>query len=329
MKRRAFISMLAGSAVAASRRAQAQQFNRMRRVGVLLPLTESDPEQSARREGFLQALGRLGWQNGGNLQIDIRHAGGPDKFASLAKEMVALQPEVIFAQSTGFVTAVQRETRSIPVVFANVSDPIGAGFAATLARPGGNLTGMLLFEGVIATKWVSMLKEISPELKRVAFMIDPNTTPFDYFFQPGATAAASLGIEIVPARVRDRADIQGALEAIAKEPATGFVVAPGSTMLRNRDLVISLGIRHALPAVYPERVYAIDGGLVSYGTADLIEPFRQAASYIDRILRGEKPADLPVQAPTRYSTVVNLKTAKALGLEISPTLLALADELIE
>jgi putative ABC transport system substrate-binding protein len=301
MKRRQFIAGLGGATIALPLAAAAQQPDRMRRIGVLLPLAENDPEQVLRREGLRQQLERLGWSDGRNVRIEYRYAGGAEKFAPLAKEMVELQPDAIFVQSTGFVAAVKRETSTIPVVFANVSDPVGSGFAASLARPGGNLTGMLLFEAAIAGKWLAMLKEVSPRLKRVAFMIDPKTTPFDYFFPPSEAVARSLAIDLVSSRVENVAEIERALESIAREPDSGFVVTPGSTMLRNRNLMISLAARHGLPAAYPERVYAIDGGLMSYGTADLIEPFRQAASYVDRILRGEKPADLPVQAPTRYS----------------------------
>jgi ABC-type uncharacterized transport system substrate-binding protein len=329
MKRREFIALAGGAAVAWPLGARAQAPGAMRRIGVLLPLAENDPEQLARREGLRQQLEHLGWAEGRNVRVEYRYAGGADNFAPLAKEMVGLQPDVIFVQSTGFVAAVKRETSTIPVVFANVSDPVGSGFAASLPKPGGNLTGMLLFEAGIAGKWLAMLKEVSPRLKRVAFMIDPKTTPFDYFFPPSEAVAKSLAIDLIPSRVENVAEIERALETVAREPDGGFVVTPGSTMLRNRNLVISLAARHGLLAVYPERVYATDGGLMSYGTADLIEPFRQAASYIDRILRGEKPADLPVQAPTKYSTVVNLKTAKALGLSVPPSMMLAADEVIE
>jgi putative ABC transport system substrate-binding protein len=325
MKRRDFLGVL-GAAAAWPRQACAQK---MQRVGVLLPLAENDPEQAARRKGLLEGLDRLGRSDGRNVQIEYRYAGGPDKFGPLAKEMVTLQPDVIFVQSTGFVAAVARETRTIPIVFANVSDPVGSGFVASLPRPGGNLTGLLLFEGEIAGKWLAMLKEISPRLKRATLMIDPQTTPFDYFFRPAETAAPSLAIELAASRVGNPADIERAIEAVARDPDSGLIIAPGSTMLRNRNLVIALAARYRLPAVYPEQVYARDGGLLSYGTADLIEPFRQAASYIDRILRGEKPADLPVQGPTKYATVLNLKTAKALGMTIPPGLLIAADEVIE
>jgi len=326
MKRRTFIASVGCTAVAWPAPARAQKTPH---IGVLLPLAENDPEQAARRNGLQDAFKRLGRLDGHNVRIDYRYAGGPDKFEPLAKEMVALQPDVIFVQSTGFVGAVARATRTIPIVFANVSDPVGAGFVASLPRPGGNLTGLLNLEGAIAGKWLAMLKEISPRLKQARLLIDPQTSPFDYFFGPAEAAARSLDIELRPSRVGNAADTERALEAVALNADSGLIVAPGSTMLRNRNLVIALAARHRLPAVYPEKIYAKDGGLVSYGIADLIEPFRHAASYIDRILRGEKPADLPVQGPTRYATVLNLKTAKALGITIPSGLLLAADEVIE
>jgi putative ABC transport system substrate-binding protein len=232
-------------------------------------------------------------------------------------------------QSTGFAAAVRQQTRTIPVVFANVSDPVGAGLVASLARPGGNFTGLTLFDQGIVGKWFGMLKEMSPRLKRATLIINPKTTAFDYFFGPTRAVAQSLAIEIVASRIENPAEIERAIESVAATSDGGFVNAPGSTMLSNRKLTIALAARHRLPAVYPERIYALDGGLLSYGIADLIEPFRQAATYIDRILRGEKPADLPVQGPTKYSTVLNLKTAEALGLTVPPGLLVAADEVID
>jgi len=325
VRRREFIF---GAAIAAAWPLQVRA-QKIPRVGVLLPLAESDPEQQARREGLRQALEQRGWSDGRNLRIDYRYAGGADKFASLAKEIIASQPDVIFVQSTGFVGVVARETRTIPVVFANVSDPVGAGFVESLRRPGGNMTGLMSFEDSIAGKWLSMLKEASPSLKRAALLLDPNTTPHDYFFRPMEAVASSLGVSLVSSPIENPAGITQAIEALAREPGSGFVVAPGSTVLRNRKLIITLAAQHGLPAVYPERIYALDGGLMSYGVADLIEPFRQAATYIDRILRGEKPADLPVQGPTKYSTVLNLKAAKALGVAVPSGLLVAADEIIE
>jgi putative ABC transport system substrate-binding protein len=328
MRRREFIAGLGGVA-ASPLLVRAQTTGRMPRVGVLLPLAENDPVEIARREGLRQSLERLGWVDGRNVRIDYRFAGTPDGFTPLAKELVASQPDVIFVNSSGFVTAVHRETRTIPIVFVNVSDPIGAGFVTSLARPGGNLTGLLLFEAGVTGKWLSMLKEMAPRVTRVAVMANPKTTLYDYFLRSAEAAAPSLGIEVVPSRVESAADIERAIESIARASDGGLAVVPDSTMARNRNLIADLAARHRLPAVYPERFYATAGGLMSYGVADLVEPFRQAASYIDRILKGEKPADLPVQAPTKYSTVLNLKTAKALGLTVPPGLLVAADELIE
>jgi putative ABC transport system substrate-binding protein len=330
MKRREFFAALGGAVASLPLSARAQQSGGIRRVAVLLPLAADDPEQKARREGFEQSLKRHGWEDGRNLRIDYRFAGsGADRFSPLARELIALQPDVIFAQSTGVVAAVARETRTIPVVFANVSDPVGSGFVSSLPRPGGNLTGMLLFDTGISGKWLAMLKEISPRLRRAVLMIDPKTTPLDSFLRPAEAAAPSLAVEFGPSVVEGAADIERAMEANGRIPDSGVVIAPGSTMLRNRDLVIALAIRHRLPGIYPERVYAKAGGLISYGIADLIEPFRQAGSYVDRILRGEKPGDLPVQGPTKYATVVNLRTARAIGLDVPPMLLAQADEVIE
>lgn len=330
MKRRTFIAVLGGAVAVLPLAARAQPPDRMRRIGVLFPLATDDPEQMARRVALQLGLERIGWTNGRNAHIDYRHAtGGAGQFEPLAKELVALKPDVIFAQSPGVVAAVQRETRTIPIVFANVSDPIGAGFVKSLARPGGNITGLVLFEASVIGKWLSMLKEMTPGLKRAAIMANPKTAPYDYFLRSTEAAAPKLALEIVPSRVESPAEIERAMESVARVPGGGLVVAPDQTMLRNRNLIIALAARHRLPAVYPERVYAADGGLASYGIADIAEPFRQAAVYIDRILRGEKPADLPVQAPTKYSLVVNRKTAKALGLTVPSGLLVAADEVIE
>lgn len=329
MRRREFIRLF-GAAAAACPVVALAQGEQMRRVGVLLPLPESDPEQMSRIAALRQELERLGWSDGRNVRIDARYAaGGASEFAALAKQLVAMRPDVIFVQSTAFVAAVQRETRTLPIVFVNVSDPVGAGFVESLARPGGNLTGFMLFEGSVAAKWLAMLKEVSPGLKRAALLIDPRTSPYDYFLRPAEAAAASLGVEMMASRVGTRAEIEQAFDTVMRGRHGGILIAAGSTMLSNRDLIIELAARHRVPVVYPERVYAIDGGLMSYGIADLNEPFRQAASYVDRILRGEKPAELPVQAPTKYSTVVNLKTAKALGITVPPTLMVAADEVIE
>jgi putative ABC transport system substrate-binding protein len=301
----------------------------MRRVGALFPLAQSDPEQAARRDALQQGLEQLGWTSGRNVHFDFRFNGSPDRFVPLAKELVAAKPDVIFAQTAGAVAALQRETSSIPVVFANVSDPIGAGFVASLAKPGGNITGMQLFEASLAEKWLLMLKEMSPRLRRIALMANPKTAAYDYFLRIVEPAASSLAIEVLATRIESAADIERALGALAATDGGGLVLAPDSTNLRNRDLIIALAASHRIPAVYPERNYVAAGGLMSYGIADLVEPFRQGAAYVDRILRGEKPADLPVQVPTRYSTVLNLRTAKAQGLSVPQGLLLAADEVFE
>ena len=328
MRRREFITGLAG-AISWPLAARGQQAERMRRVGALFPIAESDPEQAARRTALQQTLEQLGWMEGKNVQFDFRFAGSPDRFWPLAKEIVAQQPDVIFAQTPGVVAALKRETQAIPIVFANVSDPIGAGFVASLARPGGSITGMQLFEASIAGKWLSMLKEIVPQLKRAALMGNPKTTAFDFFLQIVEAAAPSLDLNVTASRVANAEEIVHAIESVAGAKDAGMVLAPDSTNLRNRDLIIALAARHRIPAVYPERNYVLAGGLMSYGIADLVEPFRQAASYLDRILRGAQPAGLPVQAPTRYATTLNMKTAQALGVDTPPTLLARADEVIE
>ena len=329
MNRREFITLLGGAAAAWPLAARAQQGERIRRVGALFPLAETDPEQAARRTALQQGLERLGWTAGRNVQLDFRFAGTPDRFGPLAKELVAAQPDVIFAQTSGGVAAVKRETQTIPIVFANVSDPIGAGFVASLPKPGGNITGLQLFEASLAEKWLSMLKEIAPGLKHVALMANPKTAAYDYFLRISEAAAPLLALAVIAARIESATDMERAIESLAGRKDGGLMLAPDSTNLRNRDLIVALAARHRIPAVYPERNYVAAGGLMSYGIADLVEPFRQGAGYIDRILRGEKPADLPVQMPTRYSMALNLKTAKALGLTFPPGLLVGADEVIE
>ena len=300
----------------------------MRRIGVLIGLAEDDPETKTRLTAFRQGLERLGWSEGRNVRIDSRFApAGTGQEQALAKELVATQPDVILAHTTQVAAALQRESRAIPIVFVNVSDPIGAGFIASLARPGGNLTGVLHYEASIAGKWLAMLKEIAPRLTRAALVMNP-VGSYDYFLRSTEALAPSLAIELVPSPVENAADIERAIESFARVPDGGLVLPPDATTTVHRDLIIALAARHRLPAVYPLRVFVAAGGLMSYGT-DQVDMFRQAASYVDRILRGDKPADLPVQAPTKYETVVNLKTAKALGLTVPPGLLVAADEVIE
>lgn len=329
MRRREFLTLVGSAAVVWPTRAHAQQPVRLPQVGVLMSGVETDPEQTARWVGFKESLERLGWSVGHNVHVDLRFAGGPAKFELLAKELIAARPDVIFVQSTGFVATVARQTNTIPIVFANVSDPIGAGFVATMARPGGNLTGLVLYESSVAGKWLSMLKEIAPRTKRVALIGNPKTGPYDYFLRASQGAATPLGLEVVANRVESAADLQGSLESFARGSDGAIAVVPDGTMTRMRAQLIGLAARLRLPAVYPERFYVIDGGLMSYGMADNIEQFRQAAFYVDKILKGAKAADLPVQGPTKYSTVLNKKTARALGLTVPAGLLVAADEVIE
>lgn len=329
MKRRAFIACLGGAAVVWPLAAPAQQGQRMRRIGVLIGLAEDDPDAQARLAAFRQGLEKRGWSETRNIVIDVRFAAAKgDRFQPLARELVALQPNVILAHTTPAAASLQRESRSIPIVFVTVSDPIGAGFITSLARPGGNLTGLMMYEEGIVGKWLAMLKDISPKMKRAALVANPKTTPYDYFLRAAKLAAPSLGIELVPSPVESAGDIERAIESFAAVTNGGLLLPPDSTTLFHRDLIIALAARRRLPAVYAYQSVVEAGGLMSYGI-DSIDMFRQSASYVDLILRGTKPANLPVQAPTRYQTVLNLKTAKALGLSVPPGLLVAADEVIE
>jgi len=329
MRRRDFITGIAGSAAALPLAARAQQDNRVRRVGVLTGLTKDDPQSNARFAALRQRLEKLGWSQGRNISIDYRFApGGSGQEQVRAKELVGLQPDVILAQSTPIAAALQRESSTIPIVFVTVSDPVGSGFVVTLARPGRNLTGLLMYEDGIIGKWLAMLKEIAPHLKRAALVANPKTTPFDYFRDAAGEVVSALAIELVPSPVNSGDEIERAIETFARVPDGGIVLPPDTMTFVNRDLVVALAARYRLPAVYAFRPFVAAGGLMSYGI-DIVDVFREAASYIDRILRGARPDDLPVQAPTKYETVLNLKTAKALGLTVPITLLVRADEVIE
>jgi putative ABC transport system substrate-binding protein len=298
----------------------------MRRIGVLMSAAETDPEGAVRLKAFQQGLDKRGWSEGRNVRIDYRFAADRTEAEVFAKELVASQPDVIFVQATPHAAALQRETRAIPIVFVGVSDPVGAGFVTSLARPGGNLTGLMLYEAGVTGKWLAMLKKIAPRLSRAALMHNPKTTIF--YLRSAEALAPSLSIELVPSPVENAADIERAIDSFAQLPDGGLVLTPDFTTFVHRDLVIALAARHRLPAVYHLREWVTAGGLMSYGI-DFVDMFRQAAAYVDRILKGDKPADLPVQAPTRYKTVVNLKTAKAIGLPVPPGLLVAADEVIE
>jgi putative tryptophan/tyrosine transport system substrate-binding protein len=328
IRRRQFITLLGGAA-AWPIAARAQQGERMRRIGVLMGVSGDDPETKERIAAFRWGLERRGWLEGRNVHLDYRFsAARGERLPALAKELVALQPDVILAHSTGAAAELQRESRTIPIVFVNASDPIGSGFVASLARPGGNLTGVLHLEASIVGKWLAMLKEIAPRVTHAALMGNRKTATLDYFLQSAQAVAPSLAVELVASHVETAADIERAMESLARVPDSGLVLPPDSTTLVHRDLIITLAARHRLPAVYPLQLFVVGGGLMSYGT-DQNDMFRLAASYVDRILRGDKPADLPVQAPTKFETAVNLRTAKALGLTVPPGLLVAADEVIE
>lgn len=330
MRRRDFIRLVAGSAAAWPLATRAQQGERIRRIGVLIGATEDDPETKAGLSAFRQGLEKRGWSEGRNVHIAIHFVGGDaNKYGPLAKQLVIAQPDVILAQTTPVAAALQRETRQIPTVFVNVSDPIGSGFVASLARPGGNFTGVLLYEGSVVGKWLAMLKEMAPRLERVAFVANPKISPvYDYFLRAAEAAAASLGLKVVPTPVSSVTDIKRAIDAFASAPNGGLLLPPDTTTRAHRDLIIALAAQYRLPAVYPLHLFVAAGGLMSYGT-DQDNMFRLAAFYVDRILRGDKPAELPVQAPTKFETTLNLRTAKALGLTFPPGLLVAADEVIE
>jgi putative ABC transport system substrate-binding protein len=327
MKRREFIALVGGVAAGWPLVAVAQHIDQMRRVGVLVAYAEGDPEMKARLAAFRQGLEQLGWSEGRNIRLDVRYApAGAGQEHSRAQELVALKPDVIFAHTPQVVASLQQESGAIPVVFVGVADPVGAGFVASLNRPGGNLTGLLGIEASIAGKWLTMLKEIAP-ITRVALIANPKNI-FDYFMHAAEPVARTFSIELVPSPVSNSSEIEHAIESFAGKPNGGLVLPPDATTSVSRDLIIALAAQYRLPAVYSFRLFVKAGGLMSYGV-DFVHQNWQAASYVDRILRGEKPADLPVQAPTKYETAVNLKTAKSLGLTVPPDLLVAADEVIE
>jgi len=328
MRRREFILLLGGAAVTWPLAARAQQPERMRRIGVLLNAAADDAEYQARLGAFLQALALLGWTIGRNVRIDTRWANNADDIRRHAAELAALAPDVILASGAGPVGALLQATRTVPIVFPVVVDPVDAGFIDSLARPGGNATGFLLFEYSLSGKWLELLKQIAPGLTRVAVLRDPAISAGIGQFGAIQAVAPSLRVEVNPVNLRDAGEIERAVAAFARSPNGGLIVTGSAWANVHRDLIITLAARHKLPAVYSERNFVAAGGLISYGP-NYLDQFRKAAGYVDRIVKGEKPADLPVQAPTRYDTVLNLKTAKALGLDIPATVLARADEVIE
>jgi putative tryptophan/tyrosine transport system substrate-binding protein len=329
MRRREFIALLGGTA-AWPLSARAQRPDQIRRVGVLMGLAEDDPDSKPRLGAFRQGLEKLGWSEGRNIHLDVRFAlrANEQQVQMLAKELLALSPDVIVSQSTALTAAFRRETRTVPIVFIAVGDPVGAGFIANLARPGSNLTGLTLYDGSVAGKWLAMLKEIDPRVTRAAFIINPKTSSFPLLARETETMAQSLAIELTLITIENAGDIGRVIESFASLPNGGLVFPPNATTTANRDLIVALAARYRLPAVYAWREFVTAGGLLSYGT-NFVELFRQAASYVDRILRGSLPAELPVQAPTRYEMVLNLKTAKALDLTVPASLLTAVDEVIE
>jgi putative ABC transport system substrate-binding protein len=327
MQRRQFIALLSG-AVTWPLAARAQQYQRVRRIAVLNALAEDDPESAARRPAFEQALKALNWTNGSNLRIDYRWAAGDsERMRKFAAEIIALEPDVILTSGSIVVPLMMQATRTIPIVFVQVVDPVGSGFVKSMARPGGNVTGFTPLEYSLAGKWVELLKQIAPHVTRAAVIRDPTRGPGIGQFAVVQAVAPSLGMELSPINALDVSEMESEITEFARSPNGGLVVTVGGTAV-HRDLMIALAAKHRLPAVYPYRSFVSDGGLVSYGP-DMVDQYRRAAGYVDRILKGEKPADLPVQAPTKYELVVSLKTAKALGLTVPDTLLARADEVIE
>ena len=330
MRRREFITLFGVAALAGPCAARAQQADRVRRVGVLMSRAAGDPEEQARFAGFLQGLQKLGWTDGRNVRIDYRWAAADaDRSRTYAAELVALAPDVILASGSASVAGLLQTTRTVPIVFVNVIDPVGAGYVARLARPGGNATGFTAFEYSLSGKWLELLKEIAPNLTRIAILRDPALAAgIGQFAAIQAMAPSSFGVELSPIDVRDGGKIERDIAALARESNGGLIVTASSAASVHSELIIMLAARHRLPAVYPFRYFVTTGGLISYGP-DPTDQFRRAAGYVDRILNGERPTDLQVQASTKFELAVNLKTAKALGLNVPPAVLARADEVIE
>ena len=325
MKRRDFITLIGGAATTWPLTVRAQQ---MRQIGMLLAFSESDLEGQSRIAAFQKGLQELGWMDGRNVRIDYRWAVGDADRIRYAAELVAIAPDVILATTGATVGALQQASRTVPIVFVTVIDPVGGGWVASLARPGGNATGFATYEFSMGGKWLELLKEIAPRVTRVAVIRDPSVPAGSGLFAAIQTVAPSFGVELTSVGVRDASEIERGITAFAREPNGGLIVPVPSSVTLHRELLITLAARHRLPAIYAARFFVTSGGLISYAP-DTIDSYRRAAGYVDRILRGEKPADLPVQAPTKYELAINLKTAKTLGLDVPPTLLARADELIE
>jgi putative tryptophan/tyrosine transport system substrate-binding protein len=329
MNRRELIILLGGTAIAWPLTARAQRPDVVRRISVLMAHAESDREGQAFVATFQEGLQKLGWMEGRDIWIDIRWAPDVESMPRFAKELVALQPEVILANNTPTTAAMLQQTRTIPIIFAVVADPIGSGFVASLPRPGGNVTGFTLAEPMMVGKWLELLKEIAPRVNRIAFLFNPAAAPYaEYYLNPFKAAAASFAAEPIVAPVHDTSEIESVIAAQAREPNSGLIVMPDGFLNVHRADITSLAARHRLPAVYPFRFFAEVGGLLCYGSEQR-DQFRLAATYVDRVLRGAKPSELPVQAPVKFELVVNLKTAKALGLTVPQSILVRADEVIE
>jgi len=325
--RREFITLVGGAAAAWPLAARAQQ--NARRIGVLMTLPEGSPQGHAWIAAFKDGLQKVGWSEGRNIQIDVRWGAVDAESQRYAREIIATQPDLILAQNTPTTLALLQQTRTIPIIFANVADPVGSGLVASLPQPGGNVTGFINIEGSMSGKWLELLKEIAPRVNRVAFLFNPATAPyFGYYLNPFKDAARSFAVEAIAAPVHDRSELESVITAQAHKPNSGLIVMPDGFNITHRREITSLSARYRFPAVYPQRVYTEIGGVLSYGN-DPLDNFRRAATYSDRILKGTKPSELPVQVPVKFELVINLKTAKALGLEVPPTLLARADEVIE
>jgi putative tryptophan/tyrosine transport system substrate-binding protein len=331
MRRREFITLLGGSAAMTwTRAARAQQAGPMRLIGVLINFAEGDLSAQPLLAAFRSALSKLGWTEGGNLRIEVRWgAGNPDRIRTLAKELIDLQPDVILGHNTVVVSALARETQTTPIVFTSALDPIGSGFAANLAHPGGHITGFTNNDPAMGGKWVQLLREIAPRTVHVAFLFNPATAlPIQSYVPSVQAAARSFAVQASTAPIHTKDEIEGVIAAQARNPGGGLIVPPDVSNVVNRELIIALAAHYNVPAIYGDRLFAESGGLIAYGD-DRAEEFRHAAGYIDRILKGAKPADLPIQQPTKFELVINLKTAKALGLSLSSGLLSIADEVIE
>ena len=329
MRRRKFITLLGSAAAVWPFVARAEQRDRTRLVGVLMGFAESDPIAQSMVAAFLNALPKLGWTEGDNVRLELRWGGyDVDRIATLAKELVDLKPDAILGQTTPVISALARVTRTVPVVFVTVSDPIGSGFAANLAHPGGNITGFTVDDSALGSKWVELLKEIAPRTAHMQLLFHPAGPPLQFFLPSIQAAALSLKVQVSSATVHAKDEIENVIAAQGRDPVGGLIVMPNAFNTTNRELIIALAARYGVAAIYFSAFCAQSGGLIAYGT-DYAEQSRQAAGYVDRILKGTKPADLPVQAPTKFELVINLKTAKTLGLPVPDKLLALADEVIE